>query len=68
MTLLLESEVGDIGQYNPLYIVDGVPTQANINMFSTNDIESIEVLKMVLRQPFTARVPPMVLSSLPQKR
>jgi TonB-linked SusC/RagA family outer membrane protein len=37
--------VGTLGNNNPLYIVDGVPTQANINMFSTNDIESIEVLK-----------------------
>jgi len=37
--------VGTLGNNNPLYIVDGVPTQANINMFSTSDIESIEVLK-----------------------
>lgn len=37
--------VGTLGNSNPLYIVDGVPTNANINMFSTNDIESIEILK-----------------------
>ncbi len=36
---------GTLGNNNPLFIVDGVPTTGNINMFSTNDIESIEVLK-----------------------
>ena len=36
---------GTIGNNNPLYVIDGVPTTGNINMFSTNDIESIEVLK-----------------------
>ena len=30
---------------NPLYIIDGVPTTGNINMFSISDIESIEILK-----------------------
>ncbi len=29
----------------PLYIIDGVPTTGNINMFSISDIESIEILK-----------------------
>lgn len=37
--------VGTIGNNNPLYIIDGVPTTGDINMFSTKDIESIEVLK-----------------------
>ncbi|HMO38518.1 MAG TPA: TonB-dependent receptor [Saprospiraceae bacterium] len=37
--------VSTIGNNNPLFIIDGVPTTGNINMFSTNDIESIEVLK-----------------------
>lgn len=37
--------VGTIGNNSPLYIIDGVPTTGNINMFSTNDIESIQVLK-----------------------
>jgi TonB-linked SusC/RagA family outer membrane protein len=37
--------VGTIGNNNPLYIVDGVPTTGNINMFSTADIESIQILK-----------------------
>jgi len=37
--------VGTLGNSNPLYIVDGVPTNANINMFSTGDIESIDILK-----------------------
>ncbi|HRI59977.1 MAG TPA: TonB-dependent receptor, partial [Saprospiraceae bacterium] len=36
---------GTLGNNNPLFIVDGVPTTGNINMFSTTDIESIEVLK-----------------------
>lgn len=36
---------GTLGNNNPLFIIDGVPTTGNINMFSTNDIESIEVLK-----------------------
>lgn len=36
---------GTIGNNNPLYVIDGVPTTGNINMFSVNDIESIEVLK-----------------------
>ncbi len=36
---------GTLGNNNPLYIIDGVPTTGNINMFSTSDIESIEVLK-----------------------
>ena len=36
---------GTIGNNNPLFIIDGVPTTGNINMFSTNDIESIQVLK-----------------------
>jgi TonB-dependent SusC/RagA subfamily outer membrane receptor len=37
--------VGTIGNNDPLYIIDGVPTTGNINMFSTSDIESIEILK-----------------------
>lgn len=36
---------GTLGNNNPLYIIDGVPTTGNINMFSITDIESIEVLK-----------------------
>ncbi len=36
---------GTLGNNNPLFIVDGLPTTANINMFSIADIESIEVLK-----------------------
>lgn len=36
---------GTLGNNNPLFIIDGVPTTGNINMFSTTDIESIEVLK-----------------------
>ncbi len=37
--------VGTLGNNNPLFIIDGVPTTGNINMFSTADIERIEVLK-----------------------
>ncbi|MBK8492084.1 MAG: TonB-dependent receptor [Saprospirales bacterium] len=36
---------GTLGNNNPLYVIDGVPTTGNINMFSPSDIESIEVLK-----------------------
>jgi TonB-linked SusC/RagA family outer membrane protein len=36
---------GTLGNNNPLYIIDGVPTTGNINMFSITDIESIEILK-----------------------
>ena len=36
---------GTLGNNNPLFIIDGIPTTGSINMFSTNDIESIEVLK-----------------------
>lgn len=36
---------GTLGNNNPLFIIDGVPTTGNVNMFSTTDIESIEVLK-----------------------
>lgn len=37
--------VGTLGSNNPLYVIDGVPTTGNINMFSPSDIESIEILK-----------------------
>ncbi len=37
--------VGTLGNNNPLFVIDGVPTTGNINMFSITDIESIEVLK-----------------------
>ncbi|WP_162418600.1 SusC/RagA family TonB-linked outer membrane protein [Cyclobacterium roseum] len=30
---------------NPLYVIDGIPTSANISDFNPNDIESMEVLK-----------------------
>jgi TonB-dependent starch-binding outer membrane protein SusC len=36
---------GTLGNNNPLYIIDGVPTTGNINMFAISDIESIEILK-----------------------
>lgn len=36
---------GTLGNNNPLFIIDGIPTSGNINMFSVNDIQSIEVLK-----------------------
>lgn len=37
--------VSTLGNNNPLFVIDGVPTTGNINMFSTADIESVEVLK-----------------------
>ncbi|MBK9256789.1 MAG: TonB-dependent receptor [Saprospiraceae bacterium] len=36
---------GTLGNNNPLFIIDGVPSSGNLNMFSINDIQSIEVLK-----------------------
>lgn len=36
---------GTLGNNNPLFIIDGVPTTGNINMFSPGDIASIEILK-----------------------
>ena len=36
---------GTLGNNNPLYVIDGVPTTGNINMFSISDIESIQILK-----------------------
>lgn len=36
---------GTIGDNDPLYIIDGIPTKTNLNNFSMNDIESIQVLK-----------------------
>ncbi len=37
--------VGTLGNNNPLYVIDGVPTTGGLNMFSLADIESIEILK-----------------------
>lgn len=36
---------GTLGNNDPLYVIDGVPTTGNINMFSPSDIQSIEILK-----------------------
>jgi TonB-linked SusC/RagA family outer membrane protein len=37
--------VGTLGNNNPLFVIDGIPTTGGLNMFSLSDIESIEVLK-----------------------
>ena len=37
--------IGTIGNNDPLYIIDGVPTKEGINQLNPNDIESIQVLK-----------------------
>lgn len=37
--------VGTINDNNPLFIIDGIPTKDGINFLSSNDIESIVVLK-----------------------
>ena len=37
--------VGTINDNNPLFIIDGVPTKDGINFLSSNDIESLVVLK-----------------------
>ena len=47
--------VGTVGNNDPLYIIDGVPTTGNINMFSTKDIESIQVLKDAAAAIYGAR-------------
>ncbi|GAA4432887.1 TonB-dependent receptor [Pontibacter saemangeumensis] len=36
---------GTIGNNNPLYVVDGVQVEGNINYLNSNDIASIEILK-----------------------
>jgi TonB-linked SusC/RagA family outer membrane protein len=36
---------GTIGNNTPLYVVDGVPVNGDINYLNTNDIQSIDVLK-----------------------
>ena len=37
--------IGTVGDSDPLYVIDGVPTKEGINNLNTNDIESISVLK-----------------------
>lgn len=37
--------IGTIGDSDPLYVIDGVPTKESINSINTNDIESISILK-----------------------
>ena len=36
---------GTIGNNEPLYIIDGVPTKSGLNQFNVNDIASIQILK-----------------------
>lgn len=37
--------VGTLGNNNPLYVIDGIPTTGGLNMFSISDIATIEILK-----------------------
>lgn len=37
--------VGTIGNSDPLYIIDGIPTKTGMNYLNPNDVESISVLK-----------------------
>ncbi|QDA60417.1 SusC/RagA family TonB-linked outer membrane protein [Hymenobacter jejuensis] len=37
--------LGTLGDNDPLYIIDGVPTKAGLNQLNPNDIESMQVLK-----------------------
>jgi TonB-linked SusC/RagA family outer membrane protein len=37
--------VGTINNNNPLYVIDGVPTENGINEIAPNDVESINILK-----------------------
>lgn len=36
---------GTLGNNDPLYVIDGVPTQDNLNNLNQNDIETIQILK-----------------------
>ena len=36
---------GTLGNNDPLYVIDGIPTKTGINQINQNDIESIQVLK-----------------------
>ncbi len=36
---------GTVGDNEPLYVIDGVPTQTGLNDLNPNDIESVQVLK-----------------------
>lgn len=36
---------GTIGNNDPLYVIDGVPTKGNLNTLNPNDIESMQILK-----------------------
>lgn len=36
---------GTIGNNQPLFVIDGVPTRGNLNDINPNDVESIQVLK-----------------------
>jgi TonB-linked SusC/RagA family outer membrane protein len=37
--------IGTLGNNDPLYVIDGIPTREGINQINQNDIESIQVLK-----------------------
>ncbi len=37
--------IGTVGNTEPLYVIDGVPTRGGLNSINPNDIESIEILK-----------------------
>ncbi len=37
--------MGTIGDSDPLYVIDGVPTKENLNSLNASDIESISILK-----------------------
>ena len=37
--------LGTLGNNDPLYVIDGVPTRDNLNTINQNDIESIQILK-----------------------
>ena len=59
--------VGSFGSSAPLYVIDGVPMGTTIRDFSPNDIETIQVLRMLLRVPSTVLVLLMVWSSSPRR-
>ena len=60
--------IGTLNNNDPLYIVDGIPTKAGMHELNGNDIESIQVLRMLHRLLSMVAVPPMVSSSsLPRR-
>ena len=48
--------ISTINNSEPLLVIDGVPTDLGINALNVDDIENIDVLKMLRQLPFTVLV------------